>query len=131
MNQDEGSWDKSDKVDHPSHYGGDTVYEHIKVAEAWGLNYALGNATKYICRAGKKDLFPGVITGQEERIRKGQVEDLRKAAWYLQHEIERLEKNQSRSGEPPLSHLGHHGKGRTEAVPGCPCTMCERLREKG
>lgn len=67
----------SEKVDHPAHYGGDTVYEHIKVAEAWGLNYALGNATKYICRAGKKT--------------DSQLEDLKKAIWYLQHEVDRLQ----------------------------------------
>lgn len=66
-------------VNHPSHYGGaENVYEHIKVSEAWGLGYALGNATKYICRAGKK---PGVA----------QLEDLKKALWYVQHEVERLE----------------------------------------
>jgi hypothetical protein len=67
-----------EKVNHPTHYGGDTVYEHIKVVDAWGLNYALGNATKYICRAGKKD--PAT-----------QLEDLKKARWYLDHEIQRLE----------------------------------------
>jgi len=70
----------SDSVDHPSHYGGDTPYEHIKVCDAWGLNYRLGNATKYICRAGKKG--PNTI------------EDLRKAIWYIQSEIERLESEQ-------------------------------------
>jgi hypothetical protein len=70
------TWEE--KVNHPSHYGGDTVYEHIKVVEAWGLNYALGNATKYIARAGKKTANP--------------IEDLKKAQWYIQHEIERLEK---------------------------------------
>lgn len=69
---------KKETVNHPTHYGGDTVYEHIKVVEAWGLNYALGNATKYIARAGKKT--------------ENAVEDLRKAIWYIQHEIERLEK---------------------------------------
>jgi len=66
----------ADSVNHPAHYGGDTVYEHIKVVEAWGLNYALGNATKYIMRAGKKTDNP--------------LEDLHKAIWYIQHEIKRL-----------------------------------------
>ena len=65
------------KVNHPAHYGGDTVYEVIKVIDAWGLNFACGNAVKYIARAGKKD---------EENL----VTDLEKAIWYLQHEIERL-----------------------------------------
>ena len=66
-----------ERVDHPVHYGGDTVYEHIKVVEAWGLGYELGNATKYICRAGKKD---GA----------GVIEDLEKSIWYINHYIERL-----------------------------------------
>lgn len=65
-----------EKVDHPPHYGGDTTYEHIKVVEAWDLGYVLGNATKYICRAEKK--------GQR-------LEDLKKARWYLDYEIQRLE----------------------------------------
>lgn len=66
-------------VDHPAHYGGaDNVYEHIKVADAWGLNYRLGNATKYIARAGKKTDNP--------------LEDLKKARWYLDSEIQRLER---------------------------------------
>lgn len=69
-----------ESVDHPAHYGGaDNPYEHIKVVEALGLNYHLGNATKYIFRAGKKDATKA-------------VEDLRKAAWYLNREIERLSK---------------------------------------
>jgi hypothetical protein len=67
-----------DAVNHPAHYGGkDNPYEHIKVVDAWGLNYRLGNATKYICRAGRK---PGADS----------LEDLRKAAFYLTDEIRRL-----------------------------------------
>jgi len=67
----------ADAVNHPSHYGGDTTYEAIKVIDAWGLGFALGNTVKYISRAGKKDM------GRT-------VEDLEKARWYLDHEIERL-----------------------------------------
>lgn len=60
-------------VDHPAHYGGkDNVYEAIKVIEAWGLGFCLGNAVKYLARAGKKG---------------SRVEDLRKARWYLDREI--------------------------------------------
>ena len=43
-----------EKVNHPQHYGGDTTYETIKVIEAWALDFCLGNAVKYISRAGKK-----------------------------------------------------------------------------
>jgi hypothetical protein len=67
-------------IDHPPHYGGaDNVYEAIKVIDAWGLGFALGNAVKYIARAGKKSGAPT-------------LEDLKKARWYLDHEIARLER---------------------------------------
>jgi hypothetical protein len=68
---------KPDAVDHPSHYGGDTVYETIKVIEAWDLDFHLGNAVKYISRAGRKD--PAA-----------EIEDLEKARWYLDRKIARL-----------------------------------------
>lgn len=64
----------SDNVNHPQHYGGaDNPYEAIKVIEAWGLGFNLGNTVKYISRAGKKGAT---------------IEDLQKAAWYLNREIE-------------------------------------------
>ena len=62
-------------VNHPLHYGGDTTYEAIKVIEAWGLGFCLGNTVKYISRSGKKDPAK-------------ELEDLKKAAWYLNREIE-------------------------------------------
>lgn len=66
-----------EKVDHPQHYGGkDNPYEAIKVIDAWGLDFALGNAVKYISRAGKKTDSP--------------LEDLEKAKWYICHAIEKL-----------------------------------------
>lgn len=65
-------------VDHPAHYGGkDNPYEAIKVIEAWELGFCLGNAVKYISRAEKKGAT---------------IEDLKKAVWYLQHEIQQREK---------------------------------------
>lgn len=65
-----------DNVNHPSHYGGiDNVYEAIRVIDAWDLNFNTGNAVKYIARAGKK--------GDKK-------EDLQKAVWYLQREIDKL-----------------------------------------
>ena len=64
-----------DLVNKPPHYiPEDPAYETIKVIEAWELNYHLGNAVKYISRAGKKDC---------------RVQDLKKAAWYINREIER------------------------------------------
>jgi hypothetical protein len=66
-----------ERVNHPNHYGGaNNPYEAIKVIEAWGLGFNLGNAVKYISRAGKK-------SGSSTR------EDLQKAAWYLNREIEK------------------------------------------
>lgn len=67
----------AEQVNHPAHYGGkDNPYEAIKVIDAWGLNFCLGNTVKYIARAGKKDVH---------------LQDLKKALWYLQHEINKLE----------------------------------------
>ena len=66
-------------VDHPPHYGGaDNPFEAIKVIEAWGLGFNLGNTAKYLSRAGKKT--PSAI------------EDLKKARWYLDREISNLER---------------------------------------
>jgi hypothetical protein len=72
-----------EQVNHPQHYGGENnPYEAIKVIEAWELGFSLGNTVKYISRAGKK--------GKDKEL-----EDLRKALWYLQHHIETIEKNRS------------------------------------
>ena len=66
-------------IDHPKHYGGaDNPFETIRVIDAWRLDFCLGNAVKYISRAGKKK-------------RTTAIEDLKKAIWYIQHEVERLE----------------------------------------
>lgn len=68
-------------VNHPEHYGGaNNPYEAIKVIEAWQLNFCLGNTVKYISRAGKKDEV---------------IQDLKKASWYLNREINKLEANMS------------------------------------
>lgn len=70
---------KKESVNHPQHYGGvENIYEAIKVIDAWELGFALGNTVKYISRAGKKD-------------KNKELEDLKKALWYLQHHINQLE----------------------------------------
>ena len=75
----------ADTVNHPPHYGGgENPYEAIKVIEAWGLGFCLGNVVKYISRAGKKRRGRA---GKKSAL----VEDLKKARWYLDHEIARLE----------------------------------------
>lgn len=65
----------TETVNHPAHYGGaDNPHEPIKLIERWGLGFKLGNALKYLCRAGRK---PGADA----------VEDLRKALWYLERHV--------------------------------------------
>lgn len=67
----------TDPVNHPHHYGGaDNPFEAIKVIEAWGLGFNLGNTVKYISRAEHKGAA---------------LEDIKKARWYLDHEIVRRE----------------------------------------
>jgi hypothetical protein len=62
----------------PIHYGGESnPHEAIKVIEHYDLGFCLGNTVKYILRAGKKDDL---------------LEDLKKAAWYLNREVEKIEK---------------------------------------
>jgi hypothetical protein len=63
----------NDLVNHPPHYKSGGI-ETIDFIEAKDLNYRLGNVVKYVVRAGKKATDP--------------VQDLEKAAWYLQREIE-------------------------------------------
>jgi hypothetical protein len=74
----------SDSVNHPPHYKGNGI-EVIDVIEGFGLNFRLGNAIKYILRAGKK--------GEAK-------EDLRKARWYVDREIEGKQES-----HPPLYYL--------------------------
>lgn len=68
--------DKKEMVEHPSHYN-QGKYEVIDVIDDWKLGFSLGNAIKYIARAGHKWET---------------VEDLKKAIFYIQHEIDKLEK---------------------------------------
>ena len=61
-------------IDHPDHYRKDSGYEAIDVIEAWRLNFNLGNVLKYLSRVGIKD--PSKL-----------IEDLEKARWYIDREI--------------------------------------------
>lgn len=66
-----------DPVDHPPHYTGHpSGVECIAIVEH--MNFCRGNAIKYIWRAGDKG---------------GEIEDLKKARWYIDREIERLTKS--------------------------------------
>ena len=69
-------------INHPARYGGDSIYECIKVLENWlpkeqYKGFLRGNALKYLCRVGKKD---------------NDVQELKKAKWYLEKLIECEEK---------------------------------------
>ena len=68
----------NDPINHPAHYT-DGAIEVIDYIEDKRLGYHLGNAVKYISRAGKKD--PSKT-----------VEDLQKAVWYIQRHIANLQK---------------------------------------
>jgi len=65
--------DAPDNVNHPAHYTYGSI-EVIDVIEGLELPYHLGNAVKYIARAGRKD------PSKTE-------EDLRKAIWYINRYI--------------------------------------------
>lgn len=68
-----------DPVSNPAHYtaGGISPLDLIE-AQGMGRDFCLGNAIKYIARAGKKDGSP-------------ELEDLKKAQWYLSRYINKLE----------------------------------------
>ena len=63
----------NDAVEHPAHYTSGKI-EVIDYIEDQNFPYHLGNAIKYISRAGKKD---------PEKT----VEDLQKAVWYINRYI--------------------------------------------
>lgn len=68
-------------VERPAHY----TFGKIEVLEAitdWQLNFSRGSAVKYLVRAGRKD--PAT-----------EIQDLKKAAYFIAREIERLEKRQA------------------------------------
>lgn len=73
-----------DSVNHPNYYVG--KIEVIDFIEDKKLNYNLGNCVKYISRAGKK--HEAGMSIQEKTL-----EDLRKARWYLDREINTLKKH--------------------------------------
>jgi hypothetical protein len=67
-----------DGVDHPGHYGGDTVYEVIKCLEAWFtpemyIGACRGQAIIYLARADKKE---------------DPTKDLNKASKYIEFEVD-------------------------------------------
>ncbi len=77
MKNTEKTQNNSEEVDHPNHYNQITGVECIDVIEQLKLGFNLGNTLKYIWRCDDKGK---------------RVQDLKKAAWYLQREINNAEK---------------------------------------
>lgn len=75
INLEPASHAQKEMVNHPDHYQGNGI-EVIDVIEAFNLGFNLGNAIKYILRAGKKG---------------DRAEDLNKALWYVRRELWRTE----------------------------------------
>lgn len=74
----------SDNVKHPSHYVEGRKFEPKDVIRDWGLNFNLGNAVKYLARAGRK---------------LDTVEDLKKAQQYIQFEIDAIEAERAKEAK--------------------------------
>ena len=71
---------EKEQVNHPSHY--QQGIEPIEVIESWDLNFNLGNVIKYTLRAPYKE---------------NMIQDLEKAKWYLEREIIRLKKEETKA----------------------------------
>ena len=67
---------KKEMVNHPKHYNQGSI-EVIDAIEDWGLNFCEGNVVKYVAR---------------HRLKNEPLEDLKKARWYLNRLILKLEK---------------------------------------
>ena len=72
-----------EKINPPEHYKGNK-YEARDIIDDYQLGFNLGNAVKYILRAGKKG---------------DTAEDLKKAKWYIEHEICKLMNEKEKSKE--------------------------------
>lgn len=73
---------KKDNINHPSHYTSHpSGIECIDIAEHY--NFCIGNAIKYLWRAGLKQ-----VEGKTKKEK--QIEDLKKAIWYIKREIKFL-----------------------------------------
>ena len=88
----------TDNVNKPPHYTAHpSGVECIQITEH--MNFCLGNALKYIWRAG---------------LKQNEVEDLRKAVWYLNREIERLENGKEEGVRESVAREYSESKKATE-----------------
>lgn len=72
-----------DNVNNPKHYT-DSKIEVIDYIEDKKLGFCLGNVVKYVSRAGKKH-------SADKSDKEKEIEDLKKARWYLDRRIKELE----------------------------------------
>ena len=84
----------ADNVNHPTHYTSHpSGVECIEITEHY--SFCVGNAIKYLWRAGlKKD---GTLADIDKEI-----EDVKKAAWYVQRHLENLQKKKKQMAEEEL-----------------------------
>lgn len=77
---------KYDSVNNPSHYT-DTNIEVIDYIEdkGYGPGFCIGNAIKYLSRAGRK-------CDADKTLKEKEMEDLKKAIWYINRRIKQIEK---------------------------------------
>jgi|688.fasta_scaffold228018_3 hypothetical protein len=99
----------SNQVEHPAHYQHPSGVEAIDICEHLGFN--LGNAYKYLARAGKKG---------------DAATDLRKAAWYLRREADRFDKA-GRGADKITVHQDHREMARKVLVHGADTMACRRF----
>ena len=76
-NEENMAEEKKEQVNHPKHYN-HGKFEVIDVIEDWDLDFHIGNVVKYVSRAGRKNDDT-------------ELQDLKKALWYLTRKIEKLE----------------------------------------
>lgn len=79
----------TDFINLPPHYIEGRKIEPIDVIEDWGLGFHLGNALKYLSRAGRKSANP--------------VEDLEKLVWYVNRYADKIEREAEQ--EHPFGHI--------------------------
>ena len=81
---------EDENVSHPSHYTWLKEKCGIEVIDITRhLNFNLGNSLKYILRSGKKPIIDKDLS---DDFNKAAIQDLKKAIWYLNDEINRIEK---------------------------------------
>jgi hypothetical protein len=78
IKEEEKMAESKEQVNHPKHYN-HGKFEVIDVIEDWELDFHIGNVVKYVSRAGRKSDDT-------------EIQDLKKALWYLKRRIEILEK---------------------------------------